>query len=60
MSFYYTLLSKIIGGVLPTLAVGDPISGKSTAVAGALSFFPPERLNWRKLDISTIGYIKYH
>ena len=39
MSFHYTLLSKIIGGVPPTLAVGDPISGKSTAVAGALSVF---------------------
>ena len=39
ISFHYTLLCKLIGGVPPTLVVGDPISGKSTAVAAALSVF---------------------
>ena len=37
MALHYEVLSKIIGGVPPILAVGHPISGKSTAVAAALS-----------------------
>ena len=39
MSFHYRLLNTIMGGVPPTLAVGDPVSGKSTAVEAALSLF---------------------
>lgn len=39
MAFHYKLLNEEIGGVPPTLAVGDPVSGKSTAVEAALSVF---------------------
>ncbi len=39
MAFHYKLLNEIMGGVPPTLAVGDPVSGKSAAVEAALSLF---------------------
>lgn len=39
MAFHYKLLSEIMGDVPPTLAVGDPVSGKSTEMEAALSLF---------------------
>ena len=39
MAFHYKLLTEIMGGVPLTLAVGDPVSGKSAAVEAALSLF---------------------
>ena len=39
MAFYFQQLCDLVGGVPPTLAVGDPVSGKSTAVECALALF---------------------
>ena len=39
MAFHYQQLTKLVGGVPPTLAVGDPVSGKSTAVECAMALF---------------------
>ena len=39
MSFHFQLLHNSIGGVPPTLAIGDPVSGKSTAVEAAMAIF---------------------
>jgi hypothetical protein len=39
MSFHYDLLHSLIGGVPITMAIGDPVSGKSTAVEAALALF---------------------
>ena len=39
MAFHYKLLNETTGGDPPTLAVGDPVSGKSTVVDAASSVF---------------------
>ena len=39
MAFHDQQLTKLVGGVPPTLAVGDPVSGKSTAVECAMALF---------------------
>ncbi|XP_067020202.1 uncharacterized protein [Acropora muricata] len=39
MAFHYQQLTKLVGGVPPTIAVGDPVSGKSTAVECAMALF---------------------
>ena len=38
MSFHFKLLHNS-GGVPPTLAIGDPVSGKSKAVEAAMAIF---------------------
>ena len=39
MAFHFQQLCDLMGGVPPTLAVRDPVSGKSTAVECALPLF---------------------
>lgn len=39
MSFHYQLLNRMLRGVPVTMAVGEPVSGKSTAVEAAMSVF---------------------
>ena len=39
MSFHFSLLYSTIGGVPPTIAIGDPVWGKSTAVECAMAIF---------------------
>ncbi|CAB4026318.1 Hypothetical predicted protein, partial [Paramuricea clavata] len=39
MSFHYDLLHSLIGGVPITMAIGDPVSGKSTTVEAMLALF---------------------
>ena len=39
ISFHHKLFSGIIAGAPPTLAVGNPVSGTSTAIEAALSLF---------------------
>lgn len=39
MSFHFKLLHKPVGGVPPTIAIGDPVSGKSAAVEAAIAIF---------------------
>ena len=39
MSFHFELLHNSLGGVPSTLAVGDPVSGKSKAVEAAMAIF---------------------
>lgn len=39
MAFHFKLLHKHFGGVPITVAIGDPVSGKSTAVQSAMALF---------------------
>ena len=39
MSFHFDLLYNTMGGVPITVAIGDPVSGKSTAVEAAMAIF---------------------
>ena len=39
MAFHYQLLHDYVGGVPPTIAIGDPVSGKSTAIEAAMAIF---------------------
>jgi hypothetical protein len=39
MAFHFELLYSSLGGVPPTLAIGDPVSGKSKAVEAAMAIF---------------------
>ena len=50
MSFHFTLLHNLIGGVPPVIAIGDLVPGKSTAVEAAMAIFeqrePIRRYVW--------------
>ena len=39
MAFHFQLLHNSLGGVPPSLAIGDPVSGKSKAVEAAMAIF---------------------
>lgn len=39
VAFHYQQLTMLVGGVPPTLVVGDPVSGKSAAIECAMALF---------------------
>ena len=58
MAFHFELLHNSLGGVPPTIAIGDPVSGKSKAVEAAMAIFDERDSIGCKLYTNELSVLK--